>query len=173
MKRELLAAVATVTLLGAGCSNTPAESKADGTGANTSTVRDEAVRFAECMRDNGVSAFPDPDASGELTIDGIANDSSVDPDSAAFKKADRACKKLQPPGFTGRKRSTSQQQAALEFAQCMRENGVKDFPDPAAGEPLVNTNLIPSSATKGGMSILNAAMHTCGEVWGDKVGVHQ
>jgi hypothetical protein len=29
------------------------------------------------------------------------------------------------------KRSPEQQSAALNFAQCIRENGVKDFPDPA------------------------------------------
>ena len=43
----------------------------------------------------------------------------------------------------------------------MRENGVKDFPDPADDEPLVDTRRIPSSATPGGLSILNAAMQKC------------
>ena len=46
----------------------------------------------------------------------------------------------------------------------MRENGVKDFPDPANGAPLVDTNRIPSSATSGGMTILNAAMRKCGDL---------
>jgi hypothetical protein len=46
----------------------------------------------------------------------------------------------------------------------MRENGVKDFPDPANGEPLVDTRRIPSSAGNGGMSILNAAMQKCRDV---------
>ena len=59
------------------------------------------MKFAECMRDNGVSEFPDPDASGELTIDGVVNGSSLDPSTAAWKKAIGACKDLQPPGFTG------------------------------------------------------------------------
>jgi hypothetical protein len=38
---------------------------------------------------------------------------------------------------------------------------VKDFPDPALDEPLVDTNRIPSTDTPGGMSILNAAMLKC------------
>ena len=80
------------------------------------------------------------------------------------KQAIGACKDLQPPGFTGRKRSPEQQEAALEFAQCIRDNGVKDFPDPANGEPLVDTNRIPSSDTAGGMTILNAAMQKCGDL---------
>jgi hypothetical protein len=119
------------------------------------------VKFAECMRNNGVSAFPDPDASGELTIDGIANGSSVNTNAPAFKQAISACKDLEPSGFTGRKRSAQQQEGAVKFAECVRENGVKDFPDPVDGQPLVDTNRIPSSNQPGGMSILNTAMHKC------------
>ena len=106
------------------------------------------MKFAECMRDNGVSEFPDPDASGELTIDGVVNGSSLDPSAAAWKKAIGACKDLQPAGFTGDEdASDEEQEARLEFAQCIRDNGVKDFPDPAKGEPLVDTNRIPSAAS--------------------------
>ncbi|TMK23288.1 MAG: hypothetical protein E6G68_00420 [Actinobacteria bacterium] len=35
-------------------------------------AREQAVKFAECMRSNGVRAFP-PDASGTFTIETIAN----------------------------------------------------------------------------------------------------
>ena len=52
------------------------------------------MKFTECMRDNGVSAFPDPDASGALTIDGVINGSSLDPSTAAWKQAIGACKDL-------------------------------------------------------------------------------
>jgi hypothetical protein len=154
----LLAAIAMVVVVDAGCSSAPA-----GTGSSNSTAatHEQAVKFAQCMRDNGVSQFPDPDASGALTIDGIANGSSVDPNSAAFKQAITACKDLEPPGFTGQKRSLEQQAAALKFAQCIRDNGVKDFPDPAPDGPLIDTNRIPSSGTQGGMSSLHAAMQKC------------
>jgi hypothetical protein len=113
------------------------------------------------MRDNGVSQFPDPDASGALTIEDVVNGSSVDPNSATFQQALSACRDLEPAGFTGQKRNAQQQEAALQFAQCIRDNGVKDFPDPAADAPLVDTNRIPSTATDGGMSILHAAMQKC------------
>jgi hypothetical protein len=149
-----------VALLISGCSNAAAETR---TASNTNaSARTEAVKFAECMRANGVREFPDPDASGTYTIDGIANRSSLDTNSAAFRQASSACRDLEPPGFTGGKRSPEQQQAALEFAQCIRANGVKDFPDPAIDDPLVNTYRIPSSNTQAGMAILNAAMQTCG-----------
>src|SRR5580700_5118609 len=52
---------------------------------------------------------------------------------------------------------------AVKFAECMRANGVPDFPDPTPDGPLVDTNRIPSTATPGGMSILNAAMQKCGQ----------
>jgi len=155
-----VAALATVALIGAGCSNDPAENGAAG---NTNGAdRGQGVKFAECMRDNGVSEFPDPDASGGLTIDGVLNGSSLDPGAPAWKAAIAACKDLQPPGFTGDGEvSDEEQDMRLEFARCIRENGVKDFPDPVNGQPLVDTNRIPSSAAPGGMSILNAAMQAC------------
>ena len=81
-----------------------------------------------------------------------------------WTRATTACKDLQPPGTLSSKRTSKQQSAALRFAQCVRNNGVKDFPDPVNGEPLVNTYKIPSSNTPNGMAILNAAMHKCGKV---------
>ncbi len=159
---RLLAALAMVALITAGCSNAPAGTGTSSSGGNnTAATRDQAMKFSQCMRENGVREFPDPNASGALTIDAIANGSSLDTSSAAFKKAIDACRDLQPPGFTGGRRSPEQQKAALKFAQCVRDNGVKDFPDPANGEPLVDTNRIPSAAGNGGRSILNAAMQKC------------
>ena len=163
----LLAALAVTGLIGAGCSNAPAGSAAgnaaggnapSGTAANT----ERAVRFAQCMRSNGVANFPDPSASGQFTIDAIANGSGIDVASAGFQQALNACKGLEPAGFTGSPRSAQQQQAALGFAQCIRANGVSDFPDPTPDGPLVDTNRIPSAATPTGMSALHAAMQRCG-----------
>jgi hypothetical protein len=193
-KLRPLAALAMIAVISAGCSanapsetdiagsvagNTaaPAEVGSGGSGGNdtaapagtdtdstAATPREQAVRFSECMRDNGVKGFPDPDASGELTIDGVLNGSSLDPDSAAWKKAIGACTALEPPGFTGHKRSAQEQQGALKFAQCIRDNGVKDFPDPTPDSPLIDTNQIPSMAGKDPRtdSALTAAMEKCG-----------
>ncbi|MCW2757111.1 MAG: hypothetical protein JWO46_857 [Nocardioidaceae bacterium] len=167
--RRSLAALAVIALITTGCSKAPAE-----TGNGSSTTHDKAMKFAACMRDNGISAFPDPDASGALTVDEIANGSAVDTSSPAWTKALAACKDLEPAGFTGRARSAEQQEYALKFAQCIRDNGVKDFPDPTRDGPLVDTNRIPSTAGSGGMSTLDAAMKKCGAVYADKLGLgHQ
>jgi hypothetical protein len=166
-----LALVALTSLISAGCgSNAPSETGtansarsagsagSTGTGASKNvTDQDKAVKFAECIRAHGVPHFPDPDAKGDFAF-------GIDVSPAVWQKAVAACKDLQPPGALGGKRSPKQQSAALRFAQCVRENGVKDFPDPVNGDPLIDTTHIPSSNRPGGMTILNAATHKCGSV---------
>jgi hypothetical protein len=160
------ALIAMVVLISGCGSSAPAET---GTGSGSSggggdpaaANAQKGVKFAECMRSNGVSQFPDPGASGKLTIDAVANRSSLDTSTPAFTQAISACKALEPAGFTGSKRSSQQQHAALKFAQCIRANGVKDFPDPIPNGPLLDTNRIPSAAEPGGMSALHAAMRKC------------
>jgi hypothetical protein len=164
-KLRPMAALALVALLGlisAGCgSSAPSDTgSADGTGTSASknaTAQDKAVKFAECMRASGVPHFPDANAKGEFVF-------GIDVSPAVWQKAVNACKALQPPGTLSAHRTPQQQTASLRFAQCMRANGVRDFPDAANGEPLINTNRIPSSATSGGMSILNAAVQKCRSV---------
>ncbi|MEV6864471.1 hypothetical protein AB0M44_26115 [Streptosporangium subroseum] len=49
----------------------------------------DKLKYAKCMRDNGVPSFPDPDANGGFKL----ND---DPNTPQFKKAEEACKQYQP-----------------------------------------------------------------------------
>ena len=182
-----LGLVGLIGLISAGCgSNAPSKSgtaSSTGSASNTSSAgtpstgtgttsggattklsaQEKAVKFAECMRANGVPHFPDPDPKGALNF-------GVDVSKEVFTKAVDACKALQPPGALSARRTPKQQSASLRFAQCIRDNGVKDFPDPVNGEPLVNTYKIPSSNRPGGMAILNAAMHKCGHVFGEAAG---
>ena len=167
-KRRLLTSPALVVMVAliSGCGSSAPGETGTGTGgvANTVASAQKGVKFAECMRRHGVSQFPDPGASGRLTIDAVANGSSLDTSAPAFTQAISACKDLEPAGFMGSKRSSQQQQAALRFAQCIRENGVNDFPDPTPDGPLIDTNRIPSAAEPGGMSALHAAMQNCRDV---------
>jgi hypothetical protein len=59
--------------------------------------------------------------------------------------------------------------ARLEFAQCVRDNGVEDFPDPIPDGPLIDTRRIPSAAGRGALSIpgFQAAMEKCRDVMAD------
>jgi hypothetical protein len=165
---------ALIGVISAGCgSNAPSETStagstgtasSSGTASHTGTARtkkltvqEKGVKFSECVRAHGVADFPDPNAKGEYEY-GV----SVSP--AVWQKAVHACKELEPPGALSAKRSPKQQSAALRFAQCVRDHGVKDFPDPVEGEPLIDTYKIPSSNRPGGMTILNAAVEKCGKV---------
>lgn len=158
-----LAPVAMAVLISACGSSAPASTGAGS--SSTATNHAKAVRFAECMRHNGVSAFPDPPASGDLTIDGVVNGSSMDPNGPTFTHAINACKSLEPPGFTGQKATPQQTYARLKFAQCMRVSGVPDFPDPTPNGPLIDTRRIPSLAGKDPRTDpgLQAAMQKCSD----------
>jgi hypothetical protein len=57
--------------------------------------------------------------------------------------------------------TAQQRKPRLKFAQCIRDNGVTDFPDPTPDGPLIDTNRIPSANRPGGMNILHAAMRKC------------
>jgi hypothetical protein len=160
-----------IGLISAGCgSNASSESgTVSSTGTATSsgttsssattklTAQEKAVKFAECMRANGVPHFPDPDPKGDYNF-------GVDVTREVWLKAVDACKALKPPGALSSKRTPKEQSASLRFAQCVRDHGVKDFPDPVNGEPLIDTYKIPSSNKPGGMTILNAATKACGGV---------
>jgi hypothetical protein len=159
-----LAVLALVALIGAGCSNGSAENGSTGTASSTGTGgtkkvsdQDKRVKLSECIRAHGVPHFPDPDAKGEYAF-------GIDVSPAVWKKATDACKDLTPAGTFSGKRTLKQQSDALRFAECVRENGVKDFPDPANGAPLIDTTKIPSSNRPGGMTILNAATQKCGSI---------
>lgn len=161
--RRFLGALLVLALAGVatGCSEDSSDNSTASTSGQTTTTADahaRAVKFAECMRTNGYADFPDPDASGEFEGFGI----SVTPE--VWVAALEACKDLQPPGSFSADLSPEELSAARRFAQCIRDNGVTDFPDPVSGEPIVDTTKIPSTDTEAGMAILNAAMDTCGEL---------
>ena len=181
-----LGVVFVVAAVGAGCGGTQSSSGAGtsaaaaDTGTNpitaahattpgqtsTLTPRQKAVKFTECMRANGVGDFPDPDASGQFPSYGVSVTKAV------WTKAVAACKSLQPPGTLSAKLTPAQESAALKFAQCVRANGVPDFPDPVNGQPLIDTTRIPSANKPGGMTILNAATHKCGHFIAEQMGGH-
>jgi hypothetical protein len=169
---------AIVAVIAAGCGGTPSSSSttthagstttvahtSTATHTSTLTARQKAVKFSECLRANGVSDFPDPNASGEFPSYGVSVTAAV------WTKAVAACKSLQPPGSLNAHLTQTQFSAALKFAQCVREHGVPDFPDPVNGQPLIDTNRIPSANKPGGMTILNAATHTCGHLLAQQTG---
>jgi hypothetical protein len=117
-----LAAVSCVVAVAA-CGSSRAPNRATG-----SRGRSQALKFADCMRANGVPSFPDPSGGGGgIDLAGAG----IDPQSPAFKSARTACARLAPGGVAAGAHATeSQFLAALRFAKCMRRNGFPSFPDP-------------------------------------------
>ncbi|MFC0040765.1 hypothetical protein [Actinomadura rayongensis] len=104
----------------------------DGSGKTSAAQSDLFVKYAQCMRQNGVPEWPDP-------IDGDKyrfKMGTVDPKSPQFKAAQQKCKELAPPGWDGKptKQDPAQQAKMLKYAQCIRKNGVPNFPDPQGGQ---------------------------------------
>jgi hypothetical protein len=89
--------------------------------------REEARTFAQCIRDNGVPDFPDPDASGRFS--GAGHEQQ---DNPKYQTAQQKCRNLAPGGEHENLGDPAYVEQARKFAQCIRDNGVPDFPDPDA-----------------------------------------
>jgi hypothetical protein len=91
------------------------------------------VKFAQCMRQNGVPEWPDPIDGDKFRLPmGSDGRPVINPNSPQFKAAAQKCEPLRPPEWTSRKDPAAQARA-LKYAQCMRKNGVPQFPDPEGG----------------------------------------
>ncbi len=90
----------------------------------------QSLAFAACMRSRGVSGYPDPQVTSSGNgVQVRISPGTANPDSPAFRAADRACHHLMP-GLVSTSASGGQnQQQDLKFANCMRSHGVPDFPD--------------------------------------------
>ncbi|SNT65770.1 hypothetical protein SAMN05421812_12641 [Asanoa hainanensis] len=79
--------------------------------------------FAACMREHGVD-MPDPQPGSKLGIelDKLDKDKVLD--------AVDACRDLMPGGGKDVKLNPDQLERQRALAECMRANGVPDFPDP-------------------------------------------
>jgi hypothetical protein len=124
----LAAALACLALVAAACSS-PAKT-GTGAGPGSGSAKHSELAYSRCMRAHGITAFPDPNAQGEIALNGDPG-TALDPKSPQFKAANNACKSLLPPRRT---LSPAQQAAAraqaLKYSQCMRAHGISDFPDP-------------------------------------------
>src|SRR5690349_1212721 len=132
----LLLLVLGVVLAAAGCGGAKkndgiatAGGHATATGGASGGLSDQekAFKFAQCMRDNGVPNFPDP----QVNANGGINVSA--PDGAEPTKVDaamKACRQYLPDGGQGQKADPQVVEQLRKFSQCMRDRGITNFPDP-------------------------------------------
>jgi hypothetical protein len=136
---------------------------AGGNGGQTKDPQDAALEFAKCMRANGVPDFPDPQIENGGASIRIGPGEDVNPRDPKVRKAHEACRgKLVAGGQGPAPDDPAMEAAALEFAKCMRANGVPDFPDPqteAAGGP--GLLIGPDSGIDPNSPTFKAAEKTC------------
>lgn len=115
------AALVALALLAAGCGSS-------GSTATGSTIYQQALTYAQCIRAHGEPDFPDPDSQGNFART-LANRTLFA--GPQFQAADKPCQKLLPPSPP---EPAAQQQKeyrkALKFATCLRSHGFPSFPDP-------------------------------------------
>lgn len=142
-----VAALALAGLLGAcssGGGNEPEVASVDGEGSNEETQGDESGQvlfdWVECMNGEGVT-LPEPtrDSDGDLVITGDGVNIGVEGQQSfgansedEMRAASDTCggPPMAAPGVRSEESEREEQQMMLDFAQCMRDNGVEDFADP-------------------------------------------
>jgi hypothetical protein len=79
------------------------------------------------MRDNGVADFPDPKVNAN---GGVSQNLPPGIDQSALEAAQAKCKQFDPGGGEQTKLDPERIEQLRKLAQCMRDNGVRNFPDP-------------------------------------------
>jgi hypothetical protein len=179
MTHKLLVALAGVAALIAGvpaCS--PGGGAASGgspqssvsAGANLQQWLDLARRYAQCARDHGHPNFPDPVIdNGEVVYPG----DDVSKDEAAAIAQVPECKVLDEQLSALRSVATRPSYSAADiqklkdFAKCLREHGVPEWPDPKSDGsfPITGTSLEAEGKSKRFLD----AVQVCKQYWNQKV----
>lgn len=118
---------------------TAGQNGAKSTEAPISNDPQERMRqFTQCMRDNGIDM-----KDAEMSEDGgfsiqvgpgegaaPADQGPSKEDQEKMRNAMEACQKYAPGGGNMGKPDPEMQEKMRQFAKCMRDNGVENFPDP-------------------------------------------
>lgn len=164
----ILAAICATVIAACGSSSNP-NSAQTGTGATQSAL---LVKFSACMRSHGVSGFPDPSTTetpNGFGIDGYNFDlpSTMNTQSPAYESADKTCQSVLGSGPSGGGPSAavlaSARKHALAHAECMREHGVPNYPDPTITG---NGQGIQSSSGGAGISARSPAFQQAEKICG-------
>lgn len=172
-------AAAVVTTAVAGCTggDDPTVPTAGGTPSTTVTTGEDPhaqeLEFVACMREEGIADMPDPvpgDTSGRSSVR-YALDVMAKGSDPAFQAALDKCMSLLPPPPPPEPDTPDEVEAKNEFARCMRDNGLSDFPDPQGddwGFTLVvgdHSDPMPATTIVDGLLVLNLADPVVKAAW--------
>jgi len=127
----------TVLVAGCGRSNAPSSATASSGGPQA-----KALAYAQCMRNHGVRAFPDPTTppGGGATFQ-----INLNQNTPTFKAASQACRTLLPGGQKAPTTSALQIAAEVRWAHCLRAHGLPGFPDPNSEGAVDSAKFDPTS----------------------------
>jgi hypothetical protein len=128
-----------------------------------------AYAYARCMRNHGVTSFPDPEVHISGNHGSVAF--AVNPSETGaphFETAQRACQRILPtPSNSSPGEQQAHKQNLLAFARCLRSNGIHDFPDPDTQGQLRLTTVIAAGVDIHSHEFLNAAKACVGVTHGE------
>jgi hypothetical protein len=105
--------------------------------AAAANEKESVLKYAQCMRENGVPEFPDPEVGdgGESRLslpDGL--------DMAKVQAAEKQCRQYMPNGGEPQQMDPKVLEQMRKYSQCMRDNGIPEFPDPSGGGLALDMN---------------------------------
>lgn len=137
-----VAVAAAVALVASACGGAAPASSTPGPPTLT-TLTNQALAYAKCMRAHGIPNYPDPSVQDNAHSKGVGFNlgSGIDTHSSQFTSAAKLCQKQTGFGHI----SAAQRQAAmnnlLKVAECMRSHGIANFPEPFENSNQIGFNL--------------------------------
>ena len=124
----VVTALVVTALLTAACGGSTSTGAGGSSSTGGSSLHQEELAVAQCMRSHGVPNFPDPSANGGIPQ---TNPDSLGVSNSMYQSAVNACRHLAPDA-TPPSQAPGQQMLSqlVQFARCMRSHGVPNFPDP-------------------------------------------
>lgn len=122
-RAAVLAATAGIALLTVACGSPSSAGRPSSAASGNSSS--QLVAFAQCMRAHGVTDYPDSGA-----VNGATPGSDLDPSNPTYQAARQACQSLHPTIHGNQSQAAQNLAAGLNFARCMRQHGITNYPDP-------------------------------------------
>lgn len=163
-------AMAGIGLTGCSSGGEPSPGASPSAGGNGQRALEIGRRFAQCARDHGYPDFPDPELNGEKVSWPVTG--GGDSKEQARKAAEiPECKALadQLAAFANKNGNPRPDPSDLpkltQFAQCVREHGIPEWPDPKADGtfPITGTPLESEGESERFMVAVDACKHLYGK----------
>jgi hypothetical protein len=133
VRTAVAAIIATTTLALTACGGSGGSPSAGGSSSPPSSSPQSLLAFSHCMRSHGVLQFPDPEPGQTEIKLPPANEPGYGASGSRLWSAASACRYLLPPGVGAwypRSEIPRILRGLRRFAECMRNHGISDWPDP-------------------------------------------